>query len=135
MNGRVFLDTNILVYAFTDNEEKCKTARQLLDESEASFVVSTQVLSEFYNAMAKNKVEHQRIVASVTEIAEFCEINSVGYQTVKGAYQTKERYGFSYWDSLILSSALENGCSQVYSEDMHDGQVINDALKIVNVLK
>ena len=42
------------------------------------------------------------------------------------------RYNFYYWDSLIVASALENNCSILYTEDMQDGQVIEESLKIVN---
>ena len=48
------------------------------------------------------------------------------------SFEIKNRYSFSYWDSLILSSALENGCDVIYSEDMHDGQLIDGVLRIVN---
>ncbi len=44
----------------------------------------------------------------------------------------KKRYRFSYWDSLIIASALENNCSILYSEDMQHSQVIEDNLKIIN---
>jgi len=52
--------------------------------------------------------------------------------TVLQSFEIKNRYSFSYWDSLILSSALENGCDVIYSEDMHDGQLIDGVLRIVN---
>jgi predicted nucleic acid-binding protein len=41
-------------------------------------------------------------------------------------------YGYSYWDSLILATAIDNGCSILYTEDMQDGQVVDGKLKIVN---
>ena len=44
-------------------------------------------------------------------------------------------YAFSYWDSLVISSALESGCSILYSEDMQNGQVINKKLTIKNPFK
>jgi predicted nucleic acid-binding protein len=44
----------------------------------------------------------------------------------------KEKYHYSWWDSLVLASALENGCQIVYSEDMQHEQVIEDSLKIIN---
>ena len=48
------------------------------------------------------------------------------------AMDIKKRYRFSYWDSLIIASALENSCSIIYSEDMQHCQVIEDNLKIIN---
>ena len=135
MSDKFFLDTNILVYAFIENGEKCQKVKRLLDESPESFAISTQVLNEFYNALSKHKVEHKQIVSAVNEITTFCEVDSVTLQTVTKAYTIKERYGFSYWDCLILSAALENGCNQIFSEDMHDGQIIEGTLKIVNIFK
>jgi predicted nucleic acid-binding protein len=58
---------------------------------------------------------------------------SVDFHTVKEAYMIKERYGFSYWDSLILSAALISDCDCVFSEDMQDGQMIDNKLKIKNI--
>ena len=56
----------------------------------------------------------------------------VDVNIVKQCFELKDRYGFSYWDSLILSAALVGDCSVVYSEDMQHGQVINGKVKIVN---
>ncbi|HNM06920.1 MAG TPA: PIN domain-containing protein, partial [Leptospiraceae bacterium] len=50
-------------------------------------------------------------------------------------WEIKERYKFSFWDSLIISSALENNCKILYSEDMQNGQVIMDQLTIKNPLE
>jgi len=47
--------------------------------------------------------------------------------------QLKEQYGFGYYDNLIVASALENGCSYLFSEDMSDGQMIENRLEIVNI--
>jgi len=59
-------------------------------------------------------------------------VASISKNTVLQSFEIKNRYSFSYWDSLILSSALENGCEVIYSEDMHDGQLIDGVLRIVN---
>jgi len=44
----------------------------------------------------------------------------------------KEKYGYSWWDSLVLSAALGNGCSILYSEDLQHKQIIENSLEIVN---
>ena len=51
---------------------------------------------------------------------------------IRLAMDIKKRYRLSYWDSLIIASALENNCSILYSEDMQHSQVIEDNLKIIN---
>jgi predicted nucleic acid-binding protein len=55
--------------------------------------------------------------------------------TVRKANVLKNKYGYSFYDSLILAAALECGCNTLYSEDMHDGQVIESSLKIINPFK
>jgi len=57
----------------------------------------------------------------------------VTFDTVEKALQLKEHYGFGYYDSLIVASALGSGCKYLFSEDMSDGQVIDNNLEIVNV--
>jgi predicted nucleic acid-binding protein len=44
-------------------------------------------------------------------------------------------YRLSYWDSLIIASALAAGATILYTEDMHDGLIVNNQLTIVNPLK
>ena len=59
-------------------------------------------------------------------------VASISKDTMLVSFAIKNRYSFSYWDSLILSSALENGCNIIYSEDMQDGQLIDGVLRVVN---
>lgn len=135
MSGK-FIDTNVLVYAYTSGDTvKHETARSLLQDSSVDYIISTQVLGEFYNTLTKYKVAHDVITSMIDEITAFCDVKSVELKTVQNALSLKKRYGFSYWDSLILSAALENGCEQVLSEDMHDGQVIEKTLMIKDIFK
>jgi predicted nucleic acid-binding protein len=48
------------------------------------------------------------------------------------SFYIKEKYSYSWWDSLVLASALENSCKIIYTEDMQNGQIIENTLKIVN---
>jgi predicted nucleic acid-binding protein len=52
--------------------------------------------------------------------------------TIEKAFVLSLKYGFSYWDSLIISSAIENGCNILYSEDMQHEQLIEKKLRIIN---
>jgi len=63
---------------------------------------------------------------------ETCSVSELSLKTVFSAWKLREKYKYSYWDSLILASALESSCSIIYSEDMQHGQVIEDNLKIIN---
>ena len=53
---------------------------------------------------------------------------------IRLAHRLKNRYRFSYWDSLVIGSALDAGCTILYSEDLQHGQHIEDRLHIVNPL-
>ena len=63
------------------------------------------------------------------EIFDFVVITK---KDIRKAMTIKGRYKYNYWDSLIIASALQNNCSVLYTEDLQDGQVIENALKIVN---
>ena len=135
MRDSVFVDTNVFVYAYTVKEpEKRETASGLLKERLAgtSIFISTQILSEFYSAMSKNKVAHKEILRYISEIIRCANIASVSLSTVESCLTLKERYEYSYWDSLLLAAALDCGCNILYSEDMQHSQVIDKRLTIVN---
>ncbi len=55
--------------------------------------------------------------------------------TIKKALRVKKDSNYSYWDSLVIASALENNCSILYTEDMQHGQTIENSLKITNPFK
>ena len=135
MSNRIFVDTNIFVYAYTNNSvEKHEAAKRILQTSDDHYIISTQVLNEFYVTLSKYKVEHDKITTTVSEIIKSCEVQPVKLETVNIALAVKKRYDFSYWDSLILAAALENSCSSVYSEDMSDGQFIyGNAFESLNI--
>jgi predicted nucleic acid-binding protein len=135
MSDKVFVDTNIFVYAYTDDDaHKHDAARVLLYEKlkQANITVSAQVLSEFYSGMRKNKKTHTEIKAAIYEIIDSTSVAGLSLLTVESCLLLKEKYLYSWWDSLILASALETDCDTVYSEDMQDGQLIEDRLTIRN---
>jgi predicted nucleic acid-binding protein len=82
--------------------------------------------------MSKSELSHQEIACFIKEIAKQAYVKSITMDTIKYCLKIKEKYRFSWWDSLILSSALENNCSTIYSEDLQHGQVIENSLKIIN---
>ena len=140
MKDKIFIDTNVFVYAYLENpkkrdeHEKHLKAKELLRSFTTDNIVfiSTQVCNEYYSALLKNKIENSDIQSSLYSLVQRVNVASISKDTVLQSFEIKNRYSFSYWDSLILSSALENECSIVYSEDMQDGQLINGVLRIVN---
>ena len=135
MNDNIFIDTNIFVYAHVlGEEEKHEKVHKLFNEALAgvNVVVSTQVLNEFYSAMSKYKCTHDDILLFMADIIKKANVASVSLSTVEKCLSLKKTYGYSYWDSLILSSALENECGAVYSEDMQHNKTIDGKLTIIN---
>jgi predicted nucleic acid-binding protein len=138
MNDRIFIDTNIFIYAyFEDNKVKHDRAQHLFKEllsRQQSIIISTQILNEFYSVMTKYKKTHLEIVKYLSEIIGVTNVCAVSLPTVESCISIKGTYGYSWWDSLLLSSALESNCVTIYSEDMQDGQVIESSLRILNPL-
>ena len=135
MIEKIFIDTNIFIYAYTrDDEHKNKISCDLLRKNvmRENIVISTQVINEFYSVMAKYKYSHKQIKSYLVEIVAQVEVSSLNLRTIESCLLIKEKYDYSWWDSLILTSALENDCQTIYSEDMQYGQVIENTLEIVN---
>jgi predicted nucleic acid-binding protein len=63
------------------------------------------------------------------------EIMIIQRKTINKALNLKDNYGYSYYDCLMLAAALEGNCDTIFTEDMSDGQIIEDQLKIVNPFK
>ena len=99
-------------------------------------VTSTQAINEICNVLTRKfKTPFKDIHQIVNDIYNVCEVRQIHKQTAVDALKLSERYGFSYFDCLMIASALESECGTLYSEDMADGQVIVDRLKIVNPFK
>ena len=134
MRDKVFLDTNIVIYSYSEDEvEKFEIANRLLEEYENQIIISTQVINELSNTLfRKFKLNADEVKAVVLELNSNFPIVNFTLQTQLKAIEIKERYQLQFYDSLILATALENGCNIVYSEDMQNGQVIENQLTIVN---
>jgi predicted nucleic acid-binding protein len=128
-----FLDSNILIYAYFDREkDKQIVCRKLISNNK--IIISTQVLQEMSNVLnRKFNASYDTIKALLLECVSNCnEIHTNTQGTIFLACDIAKRYDYSYYDSLIIASALECSCSVLYSEDMQHGQVLENTLKIVN---
>ena len=131
MNAKPFLDTNVLLYAFVEGDARAHKAEALLVKGG---VISVQVLNEFA-AVARRKLNKswEEVRRALGILRVFCpEPVPVTVKTHEAALQIAERHKYSICDSLIIASALETGCNVVYSEDLQDGQVIENGLTIRN---
>jgi len=134
MSDMVFVDTNILVYSsLRDELTKHDRAVSFIASLRGNIIfVSTQVLSELYVALLKHGVDETNIVKILTQITDVFNVCSITLDTVTSAWKLRKRHQFSYWDSLIIASTLETGCTNLYTEDMQHGQMIENKLRIIN---
>ena len=132
MNDNVFLDTNIFVYLYSEDEpEKQSIILDILEQ--ANCVTSTQVLNEFCSVcLRKLKTPVNEVLQSIEEIRDNCELCYIDIEIIKKTLKLNSKYGYSYYDCLILASALLNDCAYLYSEDMQHNQLIEEKLKIIN---
>lgn len=135
MKGKIFLDSNLWVYLYSDRD-KGNIVRNIIEDYFIDIVLSAQVLGEFFNVLTRKimrtKKEAREIISDLAMNFEVIEIDK---SLVLEAMEISIRYKYSYWDSLIVAAALGTGCSMLYTEDLHDGQIINGRLKIVNPFK
>jgi len=80
----------------------------------------------------KNWLDDSEIQGVLQEVINITNISLVTVATIEHAWKIKTRYAFSCWDSLIIASAMESGCSVLYSEDLQHGQEIKKNLTIRN---
>lgn len=131
MNGKVFFDTNILVYIVGQKDERTATAESLVANGG---VVSVQVLNELAS------VSHRKLRMSWPDITDALDAIRVlcpspiplTTDTHDTALRLAVKYGFSFYDALIAAAALEAECAILYSEDLQDGQVIEERLTVRN---
>lgn len=137
MRDNYFLDTNIIVYLFDQNAPtKKKIAYQLVQAGlkDHNTFVSYQVVQEFINVSTKKF--HRPL--SFDDCKQFVETALIPLWRVYPskelfikAIDISERYKYSFYDSLIISSAIESSAEILYSEDLQDGQQI-ERVTIVN---
>jgi predicted nucleic acid-binding protein len=133
MNGNLaFIDTNVLVYAYSENDlHKKALSVYVLDAYEC--IASTHILNEFCNVCIKKlHFPIERIHRSLDEILDVCGLFVVNEHIIHNALDVHERYQTSYYDSVVIASALECKCNFLLSEDLQDGQIIDNKLTIVN---
>ncbi len=135
MTDKTFIDTNILVYLSSKDEEKKDKAIKFIYKL-SNAVISTQVLGEFSNVALRKKIlTSDKLIEYIKQFSNSFEVTLIKEKTIISAIEIKEKYKFSLWDSMIIASALETDCKILYSEDMHNSQIIEKKLTIVNLFK
>jgi predicted nucleic acid-binding protein len=132
-----FIDTNIWLYALIEDDDPGKSARaKLLIETRSAVIVSTQVINEVcINLIKKAQLPEQHVQQLIESFYAKYLVVELSKPLLLKASALREQYAFSFWDSLIVSSALSADASALYSEDMQDGLVVEDRLRIINPFK
>src|SRR5690242_15392484 len=132
MNANIFFDTNVILYSYSivDNQ-KSLVSKNLIGNTKS--IISTQVLQEMCNVLIKKfKLDMTSISNTLSELELNFDVRINTTETIRNALKIHFKYQYSYYDSLIIGSALENKCSVLYSEDLHHNQKIEDTLTIIN---
>ncbi len=130
LRGKFFLDTNILVYSFDNSApEKQQTAQQLIETALSSQqgIISSQVVQEFLNVAQRKFAKPMSLTDARmyldAVLRPLCQhFPSLGFY--EHALRLREETGYTFYDSLIVTAAIEAGCKIVISEDLQNGRTI-----------
>jgi predicted nucleic acid-binding protein len=130
MNGRILLDTNILVYIYdpfdsTKQERAIAIVDRLIQTNRA--VISTQVMGEFFMATTRAKrqlLSPAEAIARIRNYMSACSVVDVTRLITLEAIRGVEAHKFGFWDAQIWATARLNQISEVYSEDFNSGAII-----------
>lgn len=134
MTKPIFLDTNLWVYLYDKrNSDKSQIVSSLVECEFKRIIVTTQVIGELFNVFIRKKiVEEETAQIIVKEIIETFPVVAIDTFHVLEALEVRKRYKYTYWDSLIIASAIAQGCEFLYSEDMQHDQLFGDNLTLIN---
>jgi predicted nucleic acid-binding protein len=125
-----FFDTSVLLYLLSGDTAKADRVEALLAESGT---ISVQVLNEFTAvALRKLKMPLEEIREVLETVRDICLTQSLTVEDHDRACEIMEDYKFSFYDSVIIASALHADCKILYSEDLQHGQVIDKQLRVTN---
>jgi predicted nucleic acid-binding protein len=129
MPGKAFLDTNVLLY-FAAEGEKAEEAEALMAQGG---VISVQVLNEMaLVCRRKFGLPWDRVERALAFVRTLVDVVPVTVETHELGLRISQRYRLPLYDSMLLSAALLATCEIFWSEDMHDGLIVEGQLTIRN---
>jgi predicted nucleic acid-binding protein len=138
----IFFDSNIWLYRFlfdpdSDNSEEIRKhniATNLTNYDR--ILLSTQVINEVCAVLLKKaKIREIQLKKIIQEFYQGCIVIEIDYNIILTASDLRIQYNLSFWDSLIVASALAGGADTLYSEDMQHGLTVSEQLTIINPFK
>ena len=124
-----FADTNVVLYLLDDGPKAERAAAILAGRPR----ISVQVLNEaMVNCRRKAGLSWDETGVFLAGIRALCPVEDVTLQTHAVGRALAERYGWSVYDAMIVAAALRAGCTRLWSEDLQDGQLVEDRLRIAN---
>jgi predicted nucleic acid-binding protein len=137
MSDRIFIDSNVFLYAVEEQDAaKAERAWEWLRHlfSSGRGVANLQVMNEVANVLFKRgRLQPETVFEIIDAYAPF-GTSSIGTETVIAARVIRMETDYSWWDCILLASAIELGCRQFLSEDMKDGDSVR-GLTIVNLFR
>jgi len=129
MIDKIFVDSNIWLYIFLkDDKKKFEITEKYFEQnnSNSTFIISYQIINEVSNVMLKRKFTETEIRGAINFMYNIRTIHNFSKEIIMLASTLREKYTFSFWDSLIAANALNAGCNILATEDMHNGLKIEN---------
>jgi predicted nucleic acid-binding protein len=128
-DDKVFLDTNIIVYAYdTSAGEKHEKAVKIMEGlwDSGHGIISSQVLQEFFVNVTRKIANPLDVITAKEIVKDFLKwkIVIIDGEIILEAIDIYSKYKYSFWDSMIIASAIEGGARAILSEDLSDMQLI-----------
>ncbi len=126
----VFIDSNVLLYLLSENPDKAEQAEAIVQSGGR---ISVQVLNEIVNvARRKLSMPWEEINELLSLIRYFCSVEPLTVETQERGIRIAGQYKLSTYDAMIVAAALIAGCKILYSEDMKNGLLVDNQLRIRN---
>ena len=139
MSANCFIDSNVWLYLLSDDDKHKKTkakaflAGQPGDETFHK-VISWQVMNEVCANLIRKKGKNEEFVSiAIDFLFRSCVVVDCTRAIVEKAVELRRTRSISFWDSLIVSTALASDCKMLVSEDMQDGEVFCGSLTVRNI--
>ena len=129
-SAKIFIDSSVLLYLLSTDAKKADAAEAVL---RAGGVISVQVLNEITNVTLKKLgMPWRDINQFLALLRSLCTVEPLTVETHDRGRAVAERNGLSVYDSMIVAAALIAGCTDLFSEDMQDGLLVDKRLRVVN---